>query len=59
MEHLNFERDDIKINNYLLMHYNLNNIINSTLDPSVIIAKADSGASNHYWMIRDKFVLKN
>ena len=59
MEHTNSEYDDTKINNFSLTHHNLNNIVNSTLDPSVIIAKADSGASNHYWMIRDKSVLQN
>ena len=33
--------------------------MNSTVNPTTVIAKADSGASNHYWMIKDQRILKD
>ena len=49
---------------YNFNQHSLNNVSPNTLfhspqNPSEIIAKADSGASNHYWMIKDKKILLN
>ena len=43
----------------MLNSSNVKNIQNSLADPTTIIAKADSGASNHYWMIKDQSILNN
>ena len=43
----------------MLNSSNVTNIQNSLADPTTIIAKADSGASNHYWMIKDQSILNN
>ena len=51
--------DKIKLNNILLKSSNIQHIIDSTVNPTTVIAKADSGASNHYWMIKDQHILQN
>ena len=43
----------------MLQSTNINKIIHSPIDPSTIIAKADSGASNHYCMLKDSSILQN
>ena len=44
-------------NQHTLNNVSPNTLFQSPQNPSEIIAKADSGASNHYWMIKDKKIL--
>ena len=44
-------------NQHTLNNVSPNTLFHSPQNPSEIIAKADSGALNHYWMIKDKKIL--